>query len=75
MTPNQMQPHPLPKNITREEFNRLVTALYQLLTAEGIDPSTNLTVGEETGDGKTRPSFTLYISETARQLVLDRLSA
>jgi hypothetical protein len=69
-----MRPYPLPKDITREEFNRLVTQLYQLLAAKGIDPSTNLTVGDfhETVDGKTRPRLALYVSYTATQILLER---
>jgi hypothetical protein len=63
-----MRPYRLPKNITREEFNNFVNHFSQLLAAQGIDPATNLTVGDfnDSVDGKTRTRFALYISEAAR---------
>jgi hypothetical protein len=52
-----MRPYPLPKDITREEFNRLVTGLYQLLAEKGLDPASHLTVGDfnDTANGTARP--------------------
>jgi hypothetical protein len=69
---NRMLAYPLPKDITREEFHCLLTALYRVLTAEGINPSTHLSVADlhESDDGTAHPS--LYISEIARLLVVDR---
>jgi hypothetical protein len=67
-----MRPYPLPKDITREEFNGLVTDLYQLLAAKGIDPGAHLTVGDfddSVGD-KARTRFALYLSYTATEIVL-----
>ena len=67
-----MRPYPLPKDITREEFNRLVTALYQLLAAKGVDPANHLTVGDfdDSVDGNARARFALYLSYTATEIVL-----
>ena len=67
-----MRPYPLPKDITREEFNGLVTNLYQLLAAKGFDPATHLIVGDfndSVGD-KARTRFGLYLSYTATEIVL-----
>jgi hypothetical protein len=67
-----MRPYPLPKDITREEFNGLVTSLYQLLAAKGLDPVTHLTVGDfnDSFYEKTRPRFALYLSYTATEIIL-----
>ena len=67
-----MRPYPLPKDITREEFNHLVTGLYQLLAEQGLDPSNHLTVGDfnDTANGTARPRFALYVSFTATELLL-----
>ena len=67
-----MRPCPLPKDITREEFNRLVTGLYQLLVEKGLDPANHLTVGDfnDTVNGTARPRFALYVSSTATELLL-----
>jgi hypothetical protein len=56
-----MRPYPLPKDITREEFNGLVTDLYQLLAAKGFDPAAHLVVGDfnDSVHGKARPRFAL----------------
>ena len=68
-----MRPYPLRKGITREEFDRLVTDLYYRLEAEGIDPSSNLTVEDPDGDdGTTRPRFALFISESAAERLEDK---
>ncbi|MCI0627007.1 MAG: hypothetical protein L0387_36060 [Acidobacteria bacterium] len=67
-----MRPYPLRKNITREEFDRLVTDLYYRLAAKGIDPASNLAIEDTkqvSGDGKTRPHFALFISEAAAQIL------
>jgi len=71
----RMRPYPLPKDITREEFNGLVTALYQLLATKGLDPAAHLTVGDfddSVGD-KARTRFALYLSYTATEIVLQRI--
>ena len=67
-----MRPYPLPKDITREEFNRLVTGLCQLLTEKGLDPVNHLTDGafNDTANGTARPRFALYVSFTATELLL-----
>jgi hypothetical protein len=63
----RMRPYPLRKDITREEFDRLVTDLYYRLAAKGIDPSSNLTVeDQDRGEG---PRFALFISDTAAQIL------
>ena len=68
---SQMRPYPLPKDITREAFNRLVTGLYQLLAANGLDPANHLTVGDfnDTANGTAPPRFALYVSFTASLLL------
>jgi len=67
-----MRPYPLPKDITREEFNGLVTSLYQLLAEKGLDPADHLTVRDfnDTASGTARPRFALYVSFTATELLL-----
>jgi hypothetical protein len=67
-----MRPYPLPKDITREEFNRLVTGLYQLLDAKGFDPAAHIVVGDfnDSVDGNARPRLALYLSYTATEIVL-----
>ena len=67
-----MRPYPLPKDITREKFNDLVTDLYQLLASKGFDPAAHLVVGDfdDSVDGKVRSRFALYLSYTATELVL-----
>ena len=67
-----MRPYPLPKDITREEFNRLIIGLYQLLAVNGLDPANHLTVGDfnDTVNGKACPRFALYVSFTATELLL-----
>jgi len=64
-------PYPLPRNLSKAEFNSFVNHLCQLLAAEGFDPSCNLTMEsfDEIIDGKGRLHFALYISETARQIL------
>jgi len=65
-------PYQLPAQISREQFHILVTHLYQQLAAQGVDPSSNLTVedfDEILDDGKTRPRFALFISESAAQIL------
>ena len=67
-----MHPYPLRENITREEFDRLVTDLYYRLAAKGIDPSSNLRIEDTklvSADGKTRAHFALFISEAAAQIL------
>jgi len=67
-----MRPYPLRKNITPEEFDRLVTDLFYRLAAKGMDPSSNLTIEEidgVTADGKCRGHFALFISETAAEIL------
>jgi hypothetical protein len=79
-TNRQADPHPrmrlyrLPEDITREEFNTLVTHLYQLLAAKGLDPAAHLVIGDSKNfvNGKTRPRSALYISYTATQILLKR---
>jgi hypothetical protein len=67
-----MRPYPLPKDITREEFNRLVAGLHQLLADKGFDPTAHLVVGDfnDSVDDKDRPRFGLYLSYTATEIVL-----
>ncbi len=67
-----MRPYPLPKDILREDFNGLVTDLYQLLATKGFDPAAHLVVGDfnESVDGRPRPRFALYLSYTATEIVL-----
>ena len=67
-----MHPYPLPKDITREEFNGLVAGLYQLLAANGFDPTAHLVVGDfnDSVDGKARPRFGLYLSYNATEMIL-----
>jgi hypothetical protein len=67
-----MRPYPLPKDITREEFNRLVSSLYQLLAEKGLDPETHLTVGDfnDSVPDRTRGRFALYLSYAATEIVL-----
>ena len=70
-----MLPYPFPENISREGFRNLVAQLRQKLTAKGLDPALNLAVKDfdEIVDGKPRPRFSLFISETAAQ-ILERKS-
>jgi hypothetical protein len=67
-----MRPYPLPKDITREEFNRLVSGLYELLTVKGFDPAAHIVVGDfnDSIDGSARARFALYLSYTATEIVL-----
>jgi len=61
---DRMLPYPLPKDITREEFNRLLVALCRVLVDAGIDPTDHLkTVADLQGTPR------LYISEPARKHV------
>jgi hypothetical protein len=67
-----MNPYPLRKNITREEFNRLVIDLCHRLAAKGINPGSNLSVAEKEevgGNGKIHLRFALFISESAAQIL------
>ena len=69
-----MRPYPLRQDITREEFDRLVTDLYYRLAAKGLNPSPNLTVEDQgRADGTTQPRFALFISETAVQILENKL--
>jgi hypothetical protein len=63
-----MRPYPLRKNITRDEFDRLVTDLYYRLAGKGIDPSSNLAI-EDGATGYPPGHFALFISETAAQIL------
>jgi hypothetical protein len=67
-----MRPYPLPKDITREEFNRLVSGLHELLTVKGFDPTAHIVVGHfnDSIDGRARARFALYLSYTATEIVL-----
>jgi len=72
-----MRPYPLRKDITKEEFERLVTDLYYRLVAKGIDPSSNLTIEETDGvtaDDKPRRHFALFISEVAAEILENKPS-
>jgi hypothetical protein len=70
----QMRLYPLRQGITREEFDRLVTDLYYRLAAQGLNPSSNLTVEDQgRGDGTTQLRFALFISETAAQILENKL--
>ena len=64
-----MLPYPLPENISRDEFRTLVAQVRKKLVAEGLDPSLNIAVKDfdEIVNGKPRPRFGLFISETAAQ--------
>ena len=67
-----MNPYPLRKNITREQFNRLVIDVCHRLAAKGINPDSNLAVAEKeeiSGDGKIHPRFALFITEAAAQIL------
>ena len=67
-----MRPYPLRKNITREEFEMLVTDLYYRLAAKGLNPDSNLAIEEKklvSPDGKTYLHFALLISEAAAQIL------
>jgi hypothetical protein len=67
----QRVPVPLPKNLSKEEFNGLVNHLCRLLAIEGFDPAESLSaeILGETVDGKPRTRFLLYISETTRHIL------
>jgi hypothetical protein len=67
----RMLAYPLPKDITREEFNCLLRALCRELTAQGMNPSKHLSVLDFNDDNNIRPIFSLYISEIARKHVVD----
>ena len=70
--PNQMNPYPLRRNITRETFNRLVIDLCDRLAAKGINPDSNLAVAEKeeiSVEGKLHPRFALFITEAAAQIL------
>ena len=66
-----MRPWALPKGMTRDQFNDLVAHLYDLLAANGLDPSSHLSVGDfdEIIDGKICPHFALFISDTVAQIL------
>ena len=66
-----MRPWPLPKGMTRGQFNDLVDHLYHLLAANGLDASSHLSVGDfdEIVDGKIRHRIGLFISDTVVQIL------
>jgi hypothetical protein len=70
-----MRPWPLPKGMTRDQFNDLVAHLNHRLAANGLDPSSHLSVGDfdEIIDGKIHHRFALFISDTVVQ-ILERKS-
>jgi hypothetical protein len=64
--------YPIPPSLTREQFQNLVTKLYQRLTDAGLDPECNLKVedtNEASVDGQSRPRFKLLVSESAAQIL------
>ena len=69
-------PWPLPKSITRDQFNDLVAYLYDLAVANGLDPSCTLSIGDfdEIVDCKIRHRFALFISDTVAQILDPRLA-
>ena len=66
-----MLPYPFSEHISREEFRNLVAQLRQKLRSKGLDPALNLAVKDfdEVVDGKPRPRFSLFISETAAKIL------
>ena len=66
-----MLSYPLPENISRQEFRNLVAQLGHTPTAKGLDPSLNIAVKDfdEIVDGKPRPHLSLFISQTAAQIL------
>ncbi len=69
-----MRPWPLPKGMTRDQFNDLVAHLYDLLAANGLDASSHLSVGDfdEIIDGKICHHFALFISDTVVQILKNK---
>jgi len=64
--------YPLPQDLTRDRFHRLVTDLYYTLASKGIDPIFNIAVGdrdEVLDDGTTRTHFSLIISHAAADIL------
>ena len=70
LRPALMHPLPLPKGMTRDQFNDLVAHLCDLSVAHGLDPSCTLSIGDfdEIVDG-IRHHFALFISETVAQIL------
>ena len=67
-----MRTYPVPPDMTREQFRSLVAQISQKLTAKGVAPLANLIVedmDEGSADGKMRPHFALFVSETAAQIL------
>jgi len=64
--------YPLPSQLTHERFNCLVTDLYYQLVRNGIDPASNMIMGdrdEVLDDGTTCTHFSLIITQTAADIL------
>ena len=67
-----MRSFPLPAQITKDRFYGFITDLYQELVAKGLDPSSHLVIGNDDSlddDGRIVSRFSLFISETAAQIL------
>lgn len=71
LRPALIHPLPLPKYMTRDQFNDLVAHLYDLSVAHGLDPSCTVSIGDfdEIVDGMIRHHFALFVSETVAQIL------
>jgi hypothetical protein len=69
--PALIRPLPLPKGMTRDQFNDLVAHLFDLSVENGLDPSCTLSIGDfdELADGMIRHHFALFVSETVAQIL------
>ena len=62
----------LPPDLTRDQFYGLLTDLYYLLAANGLDPVFNMVVGdrdEVCDDGTIRGIFQLIVSHDAAKIL------
>ena len=67
-----MTRYPLPPQMTRDRFHRLITDLNYQLTKHDIDPVSNMIVGardEVLDDGTTLTHFSIIISEAAAEIL------
>ena len=67
-----MTKYPLPPQMTRDQFHRLIMDLNHQLTKHGIDPVSNMIVGargEVLDDGTTLTHFSIIISEAAAEIL------
>ncbi len=73
-----MVKYQLPSDLSRDQFSGLLTDLYYLLAANGLDPVFNMVVGdrdEVCDDGTIRGIFQLIVSQAQRRSSQKRLQS